>query len=192
MYAAQISIYPIVRRHLPDSQPQIAELSAQAREISSVLRGISQHIQGDVHRPGESMGRLREHLVDLEERHIAIEDTVVADLEKALSPDDRHRIVASFRRATRWAPTRPHPHLPPTAAGGLILRVAGRWDHVLDIMDARPATSGPARIPVPTGLWGWYLLGRPVPSTDSGSADSGGAAGQLAIRPTGRIMDHGS
>ncbi|WP_322760356.1 hemerythrin domain-containing protein [Frankia sp. Cr2] len=168
MYSVQTSIYPVARRRLPDSRPRIAELCAQGRETSSVLRGMSQHIQGDVHRPGESMRTLRERLAELEEQHIAAEDTLVADLEQALSPDERRRLVTSFRRSMRRAPTRPHPYIPRTAVvGGLALRFAGSWDHVLDTMDARVAAGGRVRAPAPAGLWGWYLLGRPVPSPDT-------------------------
>ncbi|WP_308127743.1 TIGR03085 family metal-binding protein [Frankia sp. CiP3] len=164
MYAVQTSVYPMARRRLPDSRPRIAELCAQGRETASVLRGISQYIQGDVHRPDESMGRLRERLAELEEQHIAAEEALVADLDKALSPDDRRRMATAFRRSMRRAPTRPHPHLPRTAVvGSLVLRLAGSWDHILDTMDARIAADGPVRAPAPAGLWGWYLLGRPVP-----------------------------
>ncbi len=201
MYSVQTSIYPVARRRLPDSRPRIAELCAQGRETSSVLRGISQHIQGDVHRPGESMGALRERLAELEEQHIAAEDILVADLEKELSPDERRRLIMSFRRAMRRAPTRPHPYIPRSAVvGGLVLRLAGSWDHVLDTMDARVAAGGRIRAPAPAGLWGWYLLGRPTPapaptpdtastaSTDvssgasgAASTDAGGIAGRRQV-----------
>ncbi|WP_239331678.1 hemerythrin domain-containing protein [Frankia sp. CiP3] len=184
MYAVQTSVYPMARRRLPDSRPRIAELCAQGRETASVLRGISQYIQGDVHRPDESMGRLRERLAELEEQHIAAEDILVADLEKALSPDDRRRMAAAFRRSMRRAPTRPHPHLPRTAVvGSLVLRLAGSWDHILDTMDARIAADGPVRAPAPAGLWGWYLLGRPVPPPDTGGTAGTDAGSTAAQRP---------
>ncbi len=173
MYAVQTSVYPMARRHLPDGRARVAGLYAGAHETASVMRGISQHIQGDVHRPDESMGMLRARLAELEEQHEAAEDSLVADLEEMLSDEERRRVVTSFRRAMRRAPTRPHPHVPHTAVvGGLVLRFAGSWDHLLDTMDARVAAGGPVRAPAPPGLWGWYLLGRSTSLPRADNADN--------------------
>nr|MDT0667030.1 hypothetical protein [Micromonospora sp. DSM 115978] len=51
------------------------------------------------------------------------------------------------------------------------MNVAGRWDHVLDTMDARSAAASPVRAPAPSGLWGWYLLGRPTAAEPSTAAE---------------------
>ncbi len=179
MYAVQTAVYPMARRRLPDRRACFTELHTVARETESVTRGISQHIQGDVHRPNESMQTLRERLAELEEQHVAIEDPMIAELDETLSGPELRRVVTLFERSVRRAPTRPHPHLPRTAAlSGLMLRAAGSWDHVLDAMDARVAAGTPARAPVPAGLWGWYLLGRPLPSSQSEQVTGSGQDGR--------------
>ncbi|WP_250284839.1 hemerythrin domain-containing protein [Frankia sp. CiP1_Cm_nod2] len=189
MYAVQTAVYPAARRHLPpEGQARATGLRLVARETESVTRGISQHIQGDVHRPNESMRTLCERLAELAERHVALEEPMLAELDEALSEQERRRAVAMFERSVRRAPTRSHPHLPRTTGiGGLMLRAAGSWDHVLDAMDARVAAETPPRAPVPVGLWGWYLLGRPAPAPQPGHAASGGRGnGQRDVaRPKG-------
>ncbi|SBW28994.1 hemerythrin domain-containing protein [Protofrankia symbiont of Coriaria ruscifolia] len=179
MYAVQTAVYPMARRRLPDRRACVTELYVVAREIESVTRGISQHIQGDVHRPNESMQTLHNRLAELEEQHVAIEDPMVAELDETLSGPELRRVMTLLERSVQRAPTRSHPHLPRTAVlSGLVLRVAGSWDHVLDAMDARVAADTPARAPIPAGLWGWYLLGRPIPSPQSEQATGSGQDGQ--------------
>ncbi|WP_052914382.1 hemerythrin domain-containing protein [Protofrankia coriariae] len=175
MYAVQTAVYPVARRHLPPAgQACATELRMVARETESVTRGISQYIQGDMHQPNESMRMLRERLAELGERHVALEESMLADLDEVLSGPERRRAASAFERSVRRAPTRSHPHLPRTIGiGGLMLRVAGSWDHVLDAMDARVAAETPPRTPVPVGLWGWYLLGGPAPASQPEQAMSG-------------------
>lgn len=162
--AMETVVYPEAARRVPDGRPRTAALRALAREASSVMRGIEQYVQGDLHRPLRGLADLRADLADLTDAHARAEDGLIRDLEAALSETERHRLRADFERTMRRAPTRPHPHLGHGSSrpSRLAARIAGHWDHLLDTMDARAVAGRPIKAPAPAGLWGWYLLGRPT------------------------------
>ncbi|ABW15861.1 conserved hypothetical protein [Parafrankia sp. EAN1pec] len=157
-------VYPRAARLVPHGRARTAALRGLAREAASVMRGMEQYVQGDLNRPGRGLAELRDDLTDLAAAHARAEDQLLDELESVLSDTRRRRLRTDFERAMRRAPTRPHPHLGhgPSRSSRLAARVAGRWDHLLDTMDARAVAGRPIRAPAPAGLWGWYLLGRPT------------------------------
>jgi Hemerythrin HHE cation binding domain len=157
-------VYPEISRRVPGSRRGLAVLRSRAREAFSTMRGIQQYFQGDTNRPAESIGELRRRLAELMAAHVRDEDELLRELEARISDSDRRELTERFERAMRHAPTRPHPHLVRNGpfGGHLALRLAGRWDHLLDTLDSRTVAGAPVRAPAPSGLWGWYLLGRPT------------------------------
>jgi hypothetical protein len=60
------------------------------------------------------------------------------------------------------APSRPHPYLARgPLAGALGFGVLGRFDELLDTLDARELPWAPVRAPGKVGPWGAWLLGQP-------------------------------
>lgn len=176
----EVTLYPEIASRLPNGKARMHKLRHQARDVDSVARGIEQMIYGDVHRPIVTIASLRDELADHVAVHAHAEDVLVAELEQELSDSERERLAKKIAARTRHAPTRPHPrlHFPTRAANRLAMNVAGRWDHVLDTMDARSAAGTPVRAPAPPGLWGWYLLGRPTaPETETTATEVDQSAG---------------
>lgn len=160
--AMESVVYPEMAARLPGGRGRVADLSRLARRASSVMRGIEQYIQGDLNRPSTSVADLRRDLATLLGDHAVLEDELLRELAESLSEEERTELREHFADAMRHAPTRPHPHLGHSRVfgGSLAVRVLGRWDHLLDVMDAREVAGAPVRAPAPAGLWGWYLLGR--------------------------------
>jgi Hemerythrin HHE cation binding domain len=159
--AMRTVFYPDARRRGGDAPAAVATLTASAREMASVMRGMEQYLNGDTHQPSETLSELRVDLAALFDTHVAVEEGLIASLEAGWSPAERDRATARIEKAMRHAPTRPHPHLP--RSGPMLapaVRVSAQWDHVLDTLDARAVAGRPIRQPGPPGLWGWYLLGR--------------------------------
>lgn len=174
-------VYPVAAGVVPRGRERAEGLRRTAREAALVMRGIEQYVQGDRYHPGRGPAELRVELVALARAHARAEDTLLRDLDERLGASELARLRGEFEHAMRRAPTRPHPHLGHRA--GLVSRLAGRlaghWDHLLDVLDAREVAGRPVRAPAPAGLWGWYLLGRP---TDDQVAQSDDPAAQPAGR----------
>ncbi|ABD09676.1 hypothetical protein UK99_16410 [Frankia casuarinae] len=162
--AMESVVYPEMARRVVGGRARVADLGRLARRCSSVMRGIEQYVQGDLNRPAEPVANLRRDLAALMVEHATLEDELLRELMAELSDDERRDLLDRFSDAMRHAPTRPHPHLLHSRlfGGSLAARLTGYWDHLLDVMDAREVPGAPRRAPVPAGLWGWYLLGRPT------------------------------
>jgi hypothetical protein len=165
----EVTVYPEMKRYLHDRQAEarLRALRRSARELTSIARGIEQLVYGDQHRPAESLPALQAQLSALIAAHAEEEEALVAELEERMPPAAQRQLGDAVERERRHAPTRPHPHLLYRTSLGarLVVHLAGRWDHLLDTLDARTAAGAPVTPPPTPGLWGWYLLGRPVAPT---------------------------
>ncbi len=186
----EATVYPEMQRYLHErrARARLRALRRSAREVESIARGIEQLVYGDQHRPPEPLPALRARLSELMAAHAEEEDALVAELEERMPAAERHRLVRAVEQGMRHAPTRPHPHLLfRTHLGArLVVRLAGRWDHILDTMDARMVAGTPVAPPCPPSLWGWYLLGRPVFPEPATAAASQGATAATSHDATGR------
>ncbi|MCL9761956.1 hemerythrin domain-containing protein [Frankia sp. AiPa1] len=184
--AMEAVVYPECSRRLPGGRARVAELSRLARRCASVMRGIEQYVQGDLHHPAASVASLRRDLAALLTEHARIEDELLRALDAQLSDVERARLRERFADAMRHAPTRPHPHLGHRGplGGNVTIRLLGTFDHLLDVLDAREVAGAPVRAPAPAGLWGWYLLGRPTsPAPEWPGPDAAGSG-----RPDGAAI----
>jgi hypothetical protein len=184
------TVYPAMERDLHDrrAKARLRALRRSSRRVTSVARGIEQVLYGDQYRPPESLPALQVHLSELMTAHAEAEEALVADLEAQMPPAERPKLRRDVEQVRRHAPTRPHPHLLfRTRIGArLVVRLAGRWDRLLDTLDARAVVGAPVTPPRTPGLWGWYLLGRPAsPTPPTGIRDTAAAsryAGGTAAR----------
>jgi hypothetical protein len=192
MSVAEAILYPAARRGLPDGERRTGELYARNHEIVWVLREIEQVLYGDARGPRESFEDLVTALDQTTRRLAEDSDRLVVDLEAALGPERSARLAEDLRAALRHAPTRPHPHLPRSGPLARVAkRVAGWWDHALDVMDAREGAGVQVREPAPPGLWGWYLLGRATTPPGTGSAEGRTRIQTSIQRETGSPGSHG-
>lgn len=152
------AVYPVAKRALTDGPQVVAKHREITGRLTRTLRVIERHHSGDVLASGLNSDRLFESLGTLVEEHHIAESLLVDRLVDSLSAADQSALIASYESALQHAPTRPHPHL---SRGGLMFRVDGLRDRILDAMDGR-------HVPVPRltkdhikpGRWGSYLLGQ--------------------------------
>jgi hypothetical protein len=157
--ALERAIYPVAKQALPDGQQIVASNREIAGRLTRTLRVVERHHSGDVLAAGLNSERLVASLRELVEEHHRAEAQLVDRLMDKLSPAEQTDLIASYESALEHAPTRPHPHL---SRGGLMFRLDGLRDRILDAMDGR-------HVPVPRlakhhitpGRWGSYFLGQP-------------------------------
>lgn len=164
--ALERAVYPVVKRALPDGERVIAQHREITTRLTRLLRVIERHHSGDVLASGLNAERLVDSLRTLVEEHHIAETQLVDRLVASLSDTAQSALITSYESALEHAPTRPHPHL---SRGGLMFRLDGFRDRILDAMDGR-------HVPVPRlvkrhitpGRWGSYFLGQPHdPSGDA-------------------------
>jgi hypothetical protein len=168
--ALERAVYPVVRHELPDGQQVIAQHREIATRLTRTLRAIERRHSGDVLASGLSSERLFGNLQDLVNEHHIAESTLVDRLGASMSEADQVDLIAAYQSALAHAPTRPHPHL---SRGGLMFRLDGLRDRILDAMDGR-------HVPVPRlvkdhvtpGRWGSYFLGQPHDQSRDESRDA--------------------
>lgn len=93
--------------------------------------------------------------------HAAGERALVADLRRALTPEEQRQLAEALAKALVRSPTRPHPATRHGAwTGGLTFWFGGLVDRQRDVMDSRSVPT-PHRPPVlrPMTRWGAYALG---------------------------------
>jgi hypothetical protein len=173
-------VYPEVLRVVPHAAVQVARLRAVGREMMSTMRGIEQQAQGDVHEPGTAAAELRRDLAAAICDHGRVEEDMLREYDEAVSPEEREDLAADYERMLPHAPSRPHPYISRFGpmAGPVGWRLMGRFDDMLNAMDAREVAGAPVRAPREVGLWGTWLLGRPP------QAPSSGTAGRTAVTRT--------
>jgi hypothetical protein len=173
-------VYPDVLAVLPGADGAVARLRLGARQMQVVMRGVEQIVQGDTHASGTAAAQVRGEFAAAISQHGRIEEDLLREYDQTAAAWRRERLAAEYERMLPHAQSRPHPYLFGRGpfAGRLGSRLLGRWDGVLDTMDAREVPWAPVREPGEVGLWGAWLLGRP-PQT-------GGRPGKTATTPAGR------
>jgi hypothetical protein len=168
--AIERAVYPVVRHELPDGQRAIAQQREITARLTRTLRVVERHHSGDVLASGLSAERLVTNLHALIEEHHVAETQLLDRLVTVLSDAEQRALVDSYDSALEHAPTRPHPHL---SRGGLMFRLDGLRDRILDAMDGRhvpvPRLTKPHIIP---GRWGSYFLGQPHDESGEQSRDA--------------------
>jgi hypothetical protein len=153
------AVYPVAKRALPDGAALVAANREITARLTRTLRVVERRHSGDVLAAGLNSDRLFASLRALVDEHHLAESELVDRLVDALSPAAQVELISSYESALEHAPTRPHPYL---SRGGLMFRVDGLRDRILDAMDGR-------HVPVPRlvkqhitpGRWGSYFLGQP-------------------------------
>jgi hypothetical protein len=152
------AVYPVAKDVLPDG----AEIVKTHREITGritrTLRVIERHHSGDALASSLSSDKLFAGLRELVEEHHSAESALMDQLVEAMNAPAQAKLIVSYESALEHAPTRPHPHL---SRGGLMFRIDGLRDRILDAMDGR-------HVPVPRltkerikpGRWGSYFMGQ--------------------------------
>jgi len=152
------AVYPVAKRVLPDGSDVVSKHREITGRITRTLRVIERHHSGDALASGLSSDKLFDGLRDLVEEHHRAESALMDRLVDALDPPAQTALMSSYESALEHAPTRPHPHL---SHGGLMFRLDGFRDRILDAMDGR-------HVPVPRltkeritpGRWGSYFMGQ--------------------------------
>jgi hypothetical protein len=169
--ALERAVYPVVKHELPDGDRIIAQHREIASRLTRILRVLERRHSGDVLASGLDSERLFGNLQQLVQEHHVAEAHLVDRLAASLSNSAQLTLIAAYESALEHAPTRPHPHL---SRGGLMFRLDGLRDRVLDAMDGR-------HVPVPRltkrhvtpGRWGSYFLGQPHEPSPDESRDAG-------------------
>ena len=153
------TVYPHAHGQLDADGHLRAACLSHAREVEWTLRLFQCQLSGDVSAAGHSATAVLTLLAQRLDSYRSAERALVTWLEDRLPADTRDKLASKYHRALSRAPTRPHPRCPRT---GPLCHAAfwlhGRWDRVLDTMDARPGVG----------------YGFPMPSPNGGAAPSAG------------------
>jgi hypothetical protein len=168
--ALERAVYPVVKHELPDGERVITQHREIASRLIRILRVLERRHSGDVLASGLDSERLFGNLKQLVEEHHVAEAQLVDRLVGSLSDSAQLTLITAYESALKHAPTRPHPHL---SRGGLMFRLDGLRDRILDAMDGR-------HVPVPRltrrhvtpGRWGSYFLGQPHDQSRDESRDA--------------------
>ncbi len=129
--AEAMFLWPVVR----DAMPEYAALRETAQRQERQAKRDLHRLRKLAGQPGSA--DLAARVVRAIVGHVGLEESqILTSLASTLSPDDSVRIGAMYRRASRSAPTRPHPRVP--AIPGLLsvmAPVASRADRVRDLLD---------------------------------------------------------
>ncbi|HVX68226.1 MAG TPA: hypothetical protein VHA79_00875 [Mycobacteriales bacterium] len=156
--AFEHSVYPVVRRRVPDGNLLVKEDREVVAQLAHTLRMMERRHSGDVLASRLSADRLGGRISALIAVHRKLQGRIVDALEHSLDDDAMSELTKAYEDSLAHAPTRPHPHL----HSGVMFRLDALWDKVLDTMDGRhiplPRVARQRIIP---GRWGAYLLGQP-------------------------------
>ena len=103
----EMYFWPVVRDHLPDGDTLADQASGQEQEAKEVLDKLDADDAEFEELLGAFSGAAREH--------IQFEETVVwPGLRTALSTERAAELGTQIADGKKTAPTRPHPHIPPS------------------------------------------------------------------------------
>lgn len=155
-------VYPEISEVLPHTAGTIARLRADAREMLGTMRDVEQIAQGDTHSLSATTPDVRRGFLAAISDHGQVEEELLREYDEAAPAWRQERLVTEYERMLPRAPSRPHPHLARgPLAGALGFGVLGRFDELLDTLDARELPWAPVRAPRKVGPWGAWLLGQP-------------------------------
>ena len=124
------------RRELGDGRSR--ELARACHQLQLALRAMHARRWGSSQLMGVPWRDLRRAVDETMELLLAAEESVSAQLQALLKPDEVERICDRLAEAEMRAPTRPHPYLPHRGIGGrLAHRAAARSDAFWDGVQGR-------------------------------------------------------
>ena len=114
----EMYFWPAVREKLPDGDKLADTAIGQEQEGKEVLDKLDKLDAGDA-----EFEKLATKFIQAGRKHITYEETQVwPPLRNALSAEDASEIGAKIEQGKKTAPTRPHPHTPPSPG---VLKSAG-------------------------------------------------------------------
>jgi hemerythrin-like domain-containing protein len=129
----EMFFWPAVREHLSDGDRLADEATSQEQEAKHVLNDLDKLDAGEA-----EFERLLGTFIQAGREHIAFEETQVwPTLRAALSAEEAEQLGAKLAEGKKTAPTRPHPHTPPSPG---VLKAAGPAAAAAD--RARDAVTG--------------------------------------------------
>jgi Hemerythrin HHE cation binding domain len=110
--AEEMIFWPLVRERVADGESMTGVALDQEKVGKRVLNELVHVSPGD-----EEFGSLTHTVAARLREHITYEQNVVwPKLQLCLSKAERAELGQRFARTQRWAPVRPHPHVPPKPA----------------------------------------------------------------------------
>ena len=132
----EMFFWPAVREHLPDGDRLADEATSQEQEGKQVLHDLDKLEAGEA-----EFERLLGTFIKAGREHIAFEETRVWPAFRAtLSAEKAEELGTKIAEGKKSAPTRPHPHTPPSPG---VLKTAGPAAAAAD--KARDAVTGRGR-----------------------------------------------
>jgi hemerythrin-like domain-containing protein len=129
----EMYFWPVVRDHLPNGDTLAGEATGQEQEAKEVLAKLDKLDASDA-----EFEKLLNTFVAAAREHIEFEETRVwPELRKALNTQRALEMGAQIAEGKKTAPTRPHPHTPPSPG---VLKTAGPAAAAAD--KARDAVTG--------------------------------------------------
>ena len=129
----EMFFWPAVRDHLPDGDRLADEATSQEQEAKHVLNQLDKLDASDA-----EFERLLITFIEAGRQHIAFEETQVwPGLRAMLSSQAAHDLGTRLAEGKKTAPTRPHPHTPPSPG---VLKATGPVAAAAD--KARDAVTG--------------------------------------------------
>jgi hypothetical protein len=133
------AIYPHAGSRLGADGQLRAACLRRARTVGWTLRLLECRLSGESSAMGLPVQDVSAMLTEHLRSYQSAERALVTWLEDQLPAEGRDRLALGYRRALTCAPTRPHPRCPRTGPlCGAAFWLYGRWDRLLDTMDARP------------------------------------------------------
>jgi hypothetical protein len=176
--AAYRVLHPVAQWALADGDERVRELRRTDHELQDALWRLDRRLTGGASVQNESVAQVEDDARACLAAHVDAEQAIVAELERALEPQQLHALADELSKAMASAPTRPHPDTPHTRVGDrLIYRFDAVVDRLRDLMDNRSVPDlhrvPPAR---PAGRWGSYAMGRPFPPPQQAGEPAAGAS----------------
>ena len=132
----EMYFWPVVRDHLPNGNTLADQATEQEQEAKEVLAKLDKLDASDA-----EFEQLLGSFIGAARVHIAFEETQVwSSLRTALNTERAAELGTQIAEGKKTAPTRPHPHTPPSPG---VLKAAGPAAAVAD--KARDAVTGRGR-----------------------------------------------
>jgi hypothetical protein len=132
--ARERSLYPVVRRRLPNGEETVREFLGRKREIEEILIKLRWHSER-----APTINVLADAVVELFREHLRADDALAAQLAGVLDPAEREQIGSTLERLGRFGPIRPHPELPTAPWAAAVLgRPLAVVDRIVERLTSTP------------------------------------------------------